>query len=66
MQSVQDLLLAMKLKVQSWKLYNDKYMIASTQIINAEVFAFIAGLVFKLLSRKFCLLTGKTIETVKK
>ena len=40
-------------------------MIASTQITNAEVFAFIAVLVFKLLTRNFCLKTEKTIETVK-
>ena len=36
------------LKVQSCKLYNDRYMIASTQITNAEIFAFIAVPVFKL------------------
>ena len=29
-----------------------RYMIASTQITNTEMFAFIAVLVFKLLSRK--------------
>ena len=40
------------LKVQSCKLYNSKYMIASTQKTNTEIFSFIAGLVFKLLSRK--------------
>ena len=38
------------LKVESCKLYNKKYMIASTQITNIEIFAFIAVLVFKLLS----------------
>ena len=37
------------LKVQSCKLYNDKYMIASIQITNTEIFAFITVLVFKLL-----------------
>ena len=37
------------LKVQSCKLYNNIYMIVSTQIVNTEIFAFIAGLVFKLL-----------------
>ena len=36
------------LKVLSCKLYNNKYMIASTQITNTEIFAFIAVLVFKL------------------
>ena len=39
------------LKVRPCKLYNKKYMIVSTQITNAEIFAFIAVLVFKLLSR---------------
>ena len=37
------------LKVQSCKLYNNKYTIASTQIANTEIFASIAVLVFKLL-----------------
>ena len=41
-----------ELKVQSCKLYNDKYMISSTQITNTENFAFIAALDFMLLSRK--------------
>ena len=36
------------LKVQSCKLYNNKYMIALTQITNTETLAFIAVLVFKL------------------
>ena len=40
------------LKIQSFKLCNNKYMIISTQITNAEVSAFISLLVFKLLSRK--------------
>ena len=40
------------LKVQSCKLYNNKHMIASTQLTNTEIFAFISVLVFKLLSRK--------------
>ena len=35
------------LKVQSCKLYNNKYMTASTKITNTEIFAFM-----KLLSRK--------------
>ena len=38
------------LKVQSYKLINDKYMIASTQVTNTEIAAFIAVLVFKLLN----------------
>ena len=40
------------LKVQSCELYNNKYMIASTQITNTEIFAFLSVLVFKILSRK--------------
>ena len=40
------------LKVQSCKLYNNEYTITSTQITNAEIFTFIAVLVFKLLIRK--------------
>ena len=39
------------LKVQLSK-YNDKFMIASTQETNTEIFAFIAVPVFNLLSRK--------------
>ena len=42
----------MLLKVQSCKLCDNKYMITSTQISNTESFAFIAALVFKVLSRK--------------
>ena len=41
-------------------------MIASKQITNTEIFAFIAVLVFKLLSHKVSFITEKTIETVKK
>ena len=41
------------LKEQSCKLHNDKFMIASTQITNIEIFALIAVLVFELLSRTF-------------
>ena len=41
-------------------------MITSTQITNTEFCAFIAVLVFKLLSRKVLLINKKTIETVKK
>ena len=40
------------LKVQPCKSYNNKYMIALTQITNTEVFAFMTVLVFKLLSCK--------------
>ena len=35
------------LKVQSCKLYNNKYMVASTEITNTEIFAFIAVLVIE-------------------
>ena len=48
-----------KLKVQSCKLCNNKYMIASTQITNTEIFAFIAVLVFMLLSRKVLFINRK-------
>ena len=47
-----------KLKVQSCKLHNNKYMIASAQITNVEIFAFIAVLVFKLLSRQVLFING--------
>ena len=40
------------LKVQSPELYNNKYMIASTQLTNTEISTFIAVLVFKSLSDK--------------
>ena len=40
-----------ELKVQSCELYNSKYMIASTQITNAEIFALITVLGFTLFSR---------------
>ena len=35
------------LKVQSCKLYNNKYILASTQITNIEIFVFIAVLVIE-------------------
>ena len=38
--------------VQSCKLFNNKYMITSTQITNTEIFTFLAVLVFELFSRK--------------
>ena len=34
-------------------------MVASTQLTNAEIFPFIAGLVFKLLSRKILFINRK-------
>ena len=40
------------LKVQSCLFYTNKYMIASTQIANTEIFTSLAVLVFKLLSCK--------------
>ena len=49
----------MLLKVQSYKLYNNKYMIAPTPITNNEIFAFIAVLVFKLLGRKVLFINRK-------
>ena len=64
------------LKVQSWscKLCNNKYMIASTQITNTCIFAFIVILVFKLLSHIFIYIfkqqkiahfTGKVLQNYK-
>ena len=50
--SVKYFILGCQIKVQSYKLYNIKYMIASTQVTNAEIFAFVVVLFFKLLSRK--------------
>ena len=47
------------------KLYNNKHMIASTQITNTQIFVFIVVLVLKLLSRK-CLLINRKDNTVKK
>ena len=47
------------LKVQSCKSCNNKYMVASTQITNTEIFAFIAVIVLKLLSRNFLLINRK-------
>ena len=49
----------MILKVQSCKLYYNKYMIASTQIANTDIFSFIAVLVFKLLSRNVLFINRK-------
>ena len=48
-----------ELKVQSCKLYNNKYMIASTQKTNTDIFVFIAVLVFQLLSRKVLFINRK-------
>ena len=45
------------LKVQSCKLYNNKYKIASIQIINTETF--LTVLVFQLLSRKVLFINRK-------
>ena len=41
------------------KVYNNKYMIASIEIANTEIFAFTAVLVFKLLSRKVLFVNRK-------
>ena len=40
-----------ELKVPSYKLYNNKYIIASIQTTNTEIFEFISVLVLNLLSR---------------
>ena len=47
------------LKLQSCKLYNNKYKIVSTQITNTEIFSFMAVLAFKIFSRKFLFTNGK-------
>ena len=47
------------LKVQSCKLYKNKYMIASTPITNTEIFSLIADLVFQLLSCKVLFMNRK-------
>ena len=52
----------MQLKAQSCKLYNNKYMIALKQVTNIEIFAFIAVLVFKLLSRQVLFINRKEIR----
>ena len=46
-------------KVQLHKLYNNRCMITSTQITNTDIFALIAVLVFKLLSRKILFINRK-------
>ena len=47
------------LRVQSCKLYNNKYVIATTQRTNIEICAFIAVPVFKLFSRKVLFVNRK-------
>ena len=47
------------LKVQSCKLYNNKYLIALTKLKKTEIFVFIAVLAFKLLSRKVLFINRK-------
>ena len=44
---------------QSYKLYNDKFMIALIQKGNTGIFTFIVVPVFKLLSRKLLFINGK-------
>ena len=47
------------LRVQPYKLYNENYMIPSTQITETKISAFIAFPVFKLLSRRILVINGK-------
>ena len=47
------------LKVQSRRSCNNKYAIALTQITNTELFAFIAVLAFKFLTRKVLFINRK-------
>ena len=56
--------MSISLKVQSYKLYNNKYMMTSIQIKTSENFAFIAVLLFKLLSRNYCSRPRNKDETV--
>ena len=56
----------LKSSLQSRKLYNNKYMITLAQITNTEIFAFMAVLVFKLLSFKVLFINRKELKTVKK
>ena len=53
-------------KVQSCNLYKNKYMMVSTQITRTDIFAFIASLVFKLLSRKVLFKNKKDNRKIKK
>ena len=52
-------------KIQSCKLYNTKYMIASSQITNTRTSTFIALLVFKLLSCKVLFIDRKDNRNLK-
>ena len=47
------------LKVQPCKLYNNKFMIASTQITNTEILELITVLVFNLSTRKALFINRK-------
>lgn len=54
------------LKVQSCKIYNNKYKVVSTQILNTKIFAFIAILVIKFLSRKVLFINREGNRNCKK
>ena len=56
---IHEFLVRFYLKVEPCKLYNSKYIIASIEITNTEIFALIALLVFKLLSRKVLFINKK-------
>ena len=56
----------LNLNVQSSGLYNNKYMITSTQTTNTEILAFIVVPIFSYSTVKFCFKTEKIIETDKK
>ena len=51
--------------IQSCKLCNNKYMIASTQITNTGIFTLIAVLVFNLLIRKVLFINRKDKKLLK-
>ena len=57
--NIKNMLRTSYLNVKPCILYNKKYMIASTQKTNTEIFTFISVLVFKLLNRKGLFLNRK-------
>ena len=58
-------LCSFQLKVQSCKLYNNKYMVASTEMTNTEIFLITAVLVFKLFNLKVLFINRKDKKLLK-
>ena len=54
------------LQAHSCKLYNDKYIIPSTQLANTEIFTLIPVLIFNLLSRKVLFINRKVNRNYQK